>query len=76
MEPSRPKKGRNWYSAMGVLFIVSGMIVVVRDLIIWSPEFVIDFLLNSSINNTKISFGMFAFGGFLLFVGFRKKIVQ
>lgn len=76
MEPSRPKKGRNWYSAMGVLFIVSGLIVVVRDLIIWSPDFVIDFLLSSSINNTKISFGMFVFGGFLLFVGFRKKIVQ
>lgn len=74
MQP--PKKGRNWYSAMGVLFIVSGAIVIGRDIILWSPEFVADFLFDSEFNNTKISFGMFAFGGFLLILGFRKRVVQ
>ncbi|HEX9845320.1 MAG TPA: hypothetical protein VGA92_02520 [Candidatus Nitrosotenuis sp.] len=75
MESSRPKKGRNWYSAMGILFIVIGAIVMVRNVLIWSPDFVLDFLLNSEITNEKISVGMFVFGGFLLFLGFRKKVV-
>ncbi|MBI5147060.1 MAG: hypothetical protein HZA84_07570 [Thaumarchaeota archaeon] len=70
-----PRRGRNWYSAMGVLFIVVGGIVVVRDVLIWSPDFVLDFLLNSEITNAKISFGMFVFGGILVVIGFRKKIV-
>lgn len=60
---------------MGVLFIVVGGIVIVRDILIWSPDFVLDFLLNSEITNAKISFGMFVFGGVLVIIGFRKKIV-
>lgn len=71
-----PKKARNWYSAMGILFIVSGGIVVVRDIFLWSPEFVLDFLINSELTNVKISFAMFAFGGFLLYLGFKKRYVQ
>jgi hypothetical protein len=60
---------------MGIMFIVVGAIVLVRNVLIWSPDFVLDFLLNSEITNEKISIGMFMFGGFLLFVGFRKKVV-
>jgi hypothetical protein len=71
-----PRRGRNWYSAMGILFIVIGVIVIIRNVLIWSPEFVLDFLLNSEITNEKISVGMFVFGGILLFLGFRKKVVQ
>jgi hypothetical protein len=70
-----PRRGRNWYSAMGVLFIVVGGIVVVRDVLIWSPDFVLDFLLSSEITNAKISLGMFVFGGILVVIGFRQKIV-
>jgi len=70
-----PRRGRNWYSAMGVLFISVAGIVVIRDVLIWSPDFVLDFLLNSEITNAKISLGMFVFGGILLIIGFRKKIV-
>jgi hypothetical protein len=69
------RKGRNWYSAMGILFIVSGLIVIVRDAILWN-EFVFDFLLDSEINSAKVSFGMFGFGSFLLVFGMRKRIVQ
>jgi hypothetical protein len=75
MESSGPKKGRNWYSAMGILFIVSGLIVIVRDAILWN-EFVFDFLLDSEINSAKVSFGMFGFGSFLLVFGMRRRIVQ
>ena len=66
------RRGKNWFTAMGVLFIIMGLIVIVRNLIIWGPEFVLDFLLNSEITNEKISFGMFAFGGFMIILGFRK----
>ena len=67
------RRGKNWFTAMGVLFIIMGSIVIARNLIIWGPEFVLDFLLNSEITNEKISFGMFAFGGFMIILGFRKK---
>ena len=66
------RRGKNWFTAMGVLFIIMGLIVITRNLIIWGPEFVLDFLLNSDITNEKISFGMFAFGGFMIILGFRK----
>ena len=66
------QRGKNWFTAMGVLFIIMGLIVIARNLIIWGPEFVLDFLLNSEITNEKISFGMFAFGGFMIILGFRK----
>ena len=67
------RRGRNWYTAMGILFIVVGAIVVIQNLIIWSPEFVVDFMFNGEITNEKVSLGMFAFGGFLILMGFRKK---
>lgn len=73
MSEHYPRRGRNWYSAMGVLFVVVGAIVIVQNLIIWSPEFVVDFMFNSEITNEKVSLGMFAFGGFLIIMGFRKK---
>jgi hypothetical protein len=73
MSEHYPRRGRNWYSAMGVLFVVVGAIVIVQNLIIWSPEFVVDFMFNSEITNEKVSLGMFAFGGFLIILGFRKK---
>jgi len=66
------RRGKNWFTAMGVLFIIMGLIVIARNLIIWGPEFVLDFLLNSEITNEKISFGMFAFGSFMIILGFRK----
>ena len=73
MSEYHPRRGRNWYSAMGVLFVVVGAVVIVRNLILWSPEFVVDFMFNDEITNEKVSLGMFAFGGFLIILGFRKK---
>ena len=37
------RRGKNWHTAMGLLFIVSGMIVLVRQILIWTPDFVFDF---------------------------------
>ena len=32
------RRGKNWFSAMGILFIVMASIVLVRNMILWSPE--------------------------------------
>ncbi|MBI5377379.1 MAG: hypothetical protein HZA82_01985 [Thaumarchaeota archaeon] len=59
---------------MGVLFIVVASIIIIRNLIIWGPEFVADFFLSNEITNEKISAGMIFFGGFLLYLGFRETV--
>ncbi len=47
-------------------------IVLVRQLLIWGPEFVVDFLLNAEITNEKVSIAMLGFGIFMIALGFRK----
>jgi hypothetical protein len=74
MTPAYSRRGKNWYTAMGVLFIIMAAIVLVRQAILWSPGFVFDFIVNSDITNEKISMGMIAFGVFLIVMGFRKGI--
>ena len=66
------RRGRNWFSAMGVLFSVMAGIVLVRQLVLWGPEFVRDFLFNGEITNEKVSMAMLAFGIFMIILGFRK----
>lgn len=66
------KRGRNWYTAMGTLFLIMAGIVLVRQLLIWGPEFMLDFLLNSEITNEKVSIGMIGFGVFMIALGFTK----
>ncbi len=68
------RRGKNWFSAMGVLFIVMALIAITRNLLIWGPEFVLDFFLSSDITNEKISAGMIVFGGIMIILGFRKKM--
>ncbi len=70
------RRGRNWFTAMGVLFIVMAFIVITRNLIIWGPEFVLDFFVNGDVTNEKISLGMLVFGSIMIILGFRKKRVR
>ena len=72
MCPQYYRRGRNWFTAMGVLFIVSALIILVRQVILWTPDFAVEFLLNSEVTNEKVSAAMIAFGGFLLALGFRR----
>ena len=76
MSREYPRRGRNWFTAMGVLFIVMASIVLVRNMILWSPEFALDFLLGPDISNEKISVGMIAFGLILIGWGDRKPNVK
>ncbi|MFQ5496253.1 MAG: hypothetical protein ACE5DU_00015 [Nitrosopumilus sp.] len=66
------RRGRNWYTAIGVMFSVMAGIVLVRQLLIWGPEFVEEFLLNGEITNEKVSMAMLCFGIFMIALGFRK----
>ncbi len=66
------RRGRNWFTAMGMLFSVMAGIVLIRQLVIWGPEFVVDFLLNAEITNEKVSIVMLGFGIFMIALGFRK----
>ena len=49
MSEEYTRRGRNWLTAMGVLFLVVATVSLVRDLIIWSPDFVVQFALQNRI---------------------------
>ncbi|MGQ0791024.1 MAG: hypothetical protein ACT4NJ_02230 [Nitrosopumilaceae archaeon] len=66
------RRGKNWFTTMGVLFIVMALVVLIRNLLIWGPEFVLDFFLSAEVTNEKISAGMLVFGVLMIFLGFRK----
>lgn len=72
MCPEYARRGRNWHTAMGLLFIVSAAVVLVRQVIIWTPDFVVDFLVGPDITNEKVSVAMIAFGSFLVAWGMRR----
>jgi hypothetical protein len=76
MSTEYTKRGRNWLTAMGVLFLVVAAVSLVRDIIIWSPDFVVQFFFDSEINAQKVSLGAIAFGSFMVVLGFGKKNVQ
>jgi hypothetical protein len=72
-----PRRGRNWMTAIGVLFMVAAAIIGVRDLIIISTEFSFGFYLdnftNAEINNEKFVMAMVAGGAALLLWGYYRK---
>ena len=75
---SRPyyRRGRNPTTALGILFIVIGTIGLVRQLIIWTEGFVLQFLLNSEITSEKVSVAIICIGIFIVLLGFRKNESQ
>jgi len=76
MSEEYPRRGRNWLTAMGVLFLVVAKGTGGREIIIWSPDFVVEFFFNSEINAQKVSLGAIAFGAFMITLGFGKKNIQ
>ena len=59
---------------MGVLFIIMAGIILIRNLLVWGPEFVVDFFTSPEITNEKLSVGMIGIVCFLIFLGTRKEI--
>ena len=76
MSEEYPRRGRNWLTAMGVLFLVVATVTLVRDIIIWSPDFVVQFFFDSNVNAQKVSLGSIAFGLFMIVWGYMKPNVK
>lgn len=72
-----PKRGRNWMTAMGVLFMVAAAIIALRDLYLisaaYSFGFYLDNFVNAEINNEKFVMAMVAGGAILMWWGYYKK---
>ena len=68
------RRGRNWFTAIGALFLIMAAIVLIRELILWGPEFMFDFLVNSEFTNEKVSFAMIGFGIAMIALGFKKNV--
>ncbi len=66
------RRGRNWFTAIGVMFCVMGGIVMIQQLLVWGIDFVEDFLVNSEFTNEKVSVAMLCFGIFMVALGFRR----
>jgi len=66
------RHGKNWFTAIGVLFCIMGGIVLIQQLLIWGIDFVEDFLINGEFTNEKVSVAMIGFGIFMIALGFRK----
>ena len=76
MSEEYPRRGRNWLTAMGVLFLVVATVTLVRDIIIWSPDFVVQFFFDSNVNAQKVSLVSIAFGIFMIVWGYKKPNVK
>ncbi len=75
MSPEYYRRGRNWFTAMGVMFILVALVTLVRQIIVWTPDFVIEFLLNYDITSEKVAVATICFGLIFLILGFGKKDV-
>ena len=78
------RRGKNWMSAMGILFLIAATIIAVRNLVLYNIESsaglvengtqkFLDNFVNADITNEKFVIAMIAIGGFLLFWGYFKK---
>ena len=71
------RRGKNWMSAMGILFIVMATIIALRNLYFVSSQlsfgFYLDNYTNPQINNEKFVIAMVIAGGILLYWGYFKK---
>jgi hypothetical protein len=74
MSSEQYRRGRNWYTAIGLLFIIMAGIVLVRQVVLWTPDFVWDFIVSADFTNEKLSLGMIAFGLFMVAMGFRRNV--
>jgi len=83
-ETGRSRRGRNWMSAMGVLFLVSAAIILIRNLVLYNIDFsaglignpgqrFLDNFVNGQITNEKFVLAMVAAGAFCFTGVFSRK---
>ncbi|AFU59480.1 hypothetical protein Ngar_c25580 [Candidatus Nitrososphaera gargensis Ga9.2] len=78
------KRGRNWMSAMGILFMVSAAIILIRNIVLFyidhsiglvedPAQLFLNNFVNNQVTNEKFAIAMIAAGCFLLYWGFFRK---
>ena len=71
------RRGKNWMSAMGILFIIMAIIIALRNLYFvstyYSLGFYIDNYTNGQINNEKFVIAMILAGSSLTLLGILQK---
>lgn len=82
--PGGEQRGRNWMTAMGILFLVAAAIIAFRNLALYfvessawliesSTQQFLDNFVNGQVTNEKFVVAMLAIGGFLIYWGYFKK---
>ena len=64
---------KNVFTAFAVLFFLSAAIIPIQNLIVWGPDFVVDFYISPEITAEKLSIAVICLGLFMLFLGYKKK---
>ena len=63
---------KNLFGAFSILFFISGAIIPLQNLIIWGPEFVMEYFISSDITAEKLSLLVIGIGVFMMIYGKRK----
>jgi len=64
---------KNVFSAFGILFLISGTIIPLQNLIIWGPEFVMRYFTSSDITAEKLSLGIIGIGVLMIIYAKKKQ---
>ena len=64
---------KNVFSAFAILFFISALMIPIGNLIIWGPDFLIDFYISSEITAEKVSLGVIGLGIFMLVLAYKKR---
>jgi H+/Cl- antiporter ClcA len=83
-EETGSRRGKNWMSAMGILFLVAAAIIAIRNLVLYNIDTAVSFaengtqrffdnFVNGQVTNEKFVLAMLAAGGFLIYWGYFKK---
>ena len=64
---------KNVFGAFRILFLISGIIIPLQNLIIWGPEFVARYFVSSDITAEKLSIAVIGIGVFFIIYGKKKQ---
>ena len=60
---------KNVFGAFGILFLISGAIIPLQNLVIWGPEFVARYFISSDITAEKLSLIVIGIGFIMIIYG-------
>ena len=64
---------KNVFGAFSILFLISGIIIPLQNLIIWGPEFVAKYFTSSDITAEKLSLIVIGIGFIMIIYGKKKQ---